>query len=490
MTLPCLSRLLQVSKLKNSSLPLLPVIQNSCAVGCITARPDKDGVYRRIPLLTKLADRCVPSLSLAALMAYWDLTPDCITLNHRKGMEIRHGAEIIRIPTDAGGMLLVNWGDIWKSFKRYSATDILSDSPDTSLAALYKDKIVIVAVTMTGSTDSGTTPLAVNAPLSRIHSHALSTIITRNFITAIPAFPWIMVISVACTLLFALSAARLSLKVAALGLALTCLVAVCVVALGFFVWSYEIPLIEAFLIFLPAASGLLFVRGVSMERHAAHAKRVAERYLPPEFFEQDFSRGISPDISTRRQEMTIVFLDMEGFSTLSETVDVEYVSRFLKEFFEKMSSTVLKYRGRIHQFLGDGFLAVFGDLIPLEDHAEAAVAAAMEMQKEMAELNAGWTNSGIEEFKKGIRIRIGINTGIVFAGDLGADRRLEYAIVGTTVNIASRLQSLAVPGGILMTARTRALLKNPTICQGPEHVKLKGFGREIEVYSIYMGIKE
>ena len=89
-----------------------------------------------------------------------------------------------------------------------------------------------------------------------------------------------------------------------------------------------------------------------------------------------------PDLSGRRLEVTIVFVDMQGFSTLSEAVDAEYVSRFLKNFFEKMSGAIIDHRGRIHQFLGDGFLAVFGDLVPLPDHAHQAVEAAIRDAKE------------------------------------------------------------------------------------------------------------
>ncbi len=481
---PRVLNLLKVSKLQSSALPLLPIIQLSSGVGYITATPDRDGVYRRVPLLVRLEDRCVPSLSFSALMAYWRLTPEQIVLNAKREIEIRRGHDVVRIPVDRHGMLLINWGRMWTGFKRYSVTDVLSENPDTSRSNRYKDKIVIVAVTATGNTDFGTTPLSVNAPLSRIHSHTLNTILTGNLISPVPAFPWMVMLAFIFAMGFPLASARLSLKVQAALVGFLCLGAIFDAIVCFSLWSYDVALSEHFFIFLPAACGSLVIRGASVERQVAQARRALERYLPPELLETTLSRGISPDVSTRRQEMTIVFVDMEGFAALSETVEVEYVSRFLKEFFDAMTRAILKHQGRIHQFLGDGFLAVFGDLIPLEQHAYAAFAAALDMQKEMTALNSGWANSGIREFQKGIRIRIGMNTGMVFAGDLGADHRLEYTIVGSTVNIASRLQSLAPPGGIMMTSRTRALLKNAGIIRGPENVRLKGLAREMEVYTI------
>lgn len=478
--------LLRVSELRDdSAVPLLPIIQNSKGIGHITGNPDRDGVYRRVALLVRLADHCIPSFSLATLMAYWNLSPDHIVLNGKKEIQIKRGSDLITIPVDTRGMLLVHWGDPWTSFKHYSVKDVLNDAPDPARAGRYKGKIVIIGITATGNRDFGATPLSLNAPLSRIHSHSLNTILTGNFILQISPFPWIIVSSILLAILFPLTTSRLSLTLETLSAGLISLAAFVGATVCLFLWSYDIPLIEAFFVFLPAACGSLLIRGASIEWEAALAKRALERYMPPELLRESFRSGMNPDLSTRRQELTVVFVDMQRFSTLSESVEVEYISRFLKDFFERMTRAILKHQGRIHQFLGDGFLAVFGDLAPLPNHAEAAFAAALEMQKEMAALNSEWAPSGIAEFANGLSIRIGINTGMVFVGDLGSDQRLEYTIVGSAVNIASRLQSLAPPGGILLAARTRALLENPNICRGPENVKLKGFERYMEVYTVY-----
>jgi adenylate cyclase len=477
--------LLKVSKLQEAALPLLPIIQNSAGIGHIAATPDADGVHRKIPLLVRLEDRCVPSLSLSTLMTYWNLTPEHIVFNHKNEIELRRDSDAIGIPIDNHGMLLINWGKLWKSFKHYSAKDVLSDFPDPSRAIRYKDKIVVVAVTSTGNTDFGTTPLSINSPLSRIHSNALNTILTRSFITRIPVFPWIALCSAILTMLFPLATKGLSLRTQGVAAGIICVVFFVATVLCFPFLSLDIALMQFFLVFVPAACASVVIRGASIEWQAAAARKALERYLPAELLERTVSRGINPDVSPRRQELTILFIDMKGFSTLSETVDVEYVSRFLKGFFEGMTHATIKNQGRIHQFLGDGFLAVFGDLVPLENHADAAFRAALDMIKEMVALNAVWANSGISELEKGISIRIGINTGIVFAGDLGSDRRLEYTVVGSAVNIASRLQALAPPGGIMLTSRTRALLKKAENCQGPEKVRLKGFERDMEVYTIY-----
>jgi adenylate cyclase len=476
--------LLRVLRMQGAALPLLPIIEDSKAVGHITANPDRDGVYRKIALLVKLEDRCVPSLSLAALMAYWNLPPEAIVLSGKNEIEIKRPAGTTRIPIDSKGMILVNWGQPWKSFKHYSAKDLLSHTPDPQRAARYKDKIVIVAVTATGNSDFGTTPLSINSPLSRIHSHALNTILADSFISRIPVCPWIVVSSILVALLFPLIFARLGLKTQ-VGLACSiCVFAAVASAVCFRLWSYDAPLTEFYFTILPTVCATLFVKGASVEWQAAQAKFALEQYLPPEYVEKALSSGTPLDFSPKRQELTVVFVDIQGFSTLSEVVDIEYVNGFLKDFYYGMTQVAIKHQGRIHAFLGDGFLAVFGDLIPIENHAEAAVAASIEMQKAMAALSGQWARSGIQQFAKGIKIRIGINTGMVFAGDLGGGGHLEYTIVGSAVNIASRLQALAPPGGIMLTARTRALAPNADICGEPENVRLRGFEKDTQVYKL------
>jgi adenylate cyclase len=478
-------RLLRVVDLKGAAIPLLPIIESSKGVGHIAATPDPDGVYRKVALLLKLEDRCIPSSSLSTLLAHWNLSPDSITLTGDREIRINRGGDVIAIPVDDRGMMRIYWGKPWTSFKRYSVKDLLSEVPDKSRASRYKDKITIVAVTATGTTDFGATPLSINSPLNRLHSHALNTILTKCFIRNVPLFPWIAILLGLLAVAFPIATMRLSLKWEVVSIVSVCLLCFAIELLCFVFWSYDIALTAGLVIFFPAAGGALIIRAAALERQAAQAKRALERYVPPELIDDALAQGTGLDVSTRRQELTIVFVDMLGFSTLSDTVDVEYVTGFLKDFFGGMSRAILKHKGRVHEFLGDGFLAVFGDLIPLENHADAAFAAAMDMQRAMSAISAKWQNSGILEFQKGLWIRIGINTGMVFVGDLGSDRRLEYTVVGSAVNIASRLQSLAPPGGIMMTARTRALLKNPSPCQGPDCVQLKGIHRDMEVYTIF-----
>ena len=483
LTVPSVFRLKAVDKWVSNFVPLIPLIKGCRAVGHIKAERDPDGSHRRMPLLEKYADHCLPSLSLAALQAYWGFSEEDVTLADDCTIRIQHEGKVVTIPVDDEGIMLVNWGKIWESFSPITVMDVLGDKPDPSRAERYKGKIVIVAVTQTGSTDIGVSPRSPETPLSRIHSHCLSTIFTRSFIRSWS--PWhSMAIGLLLAIPFSFAAARMRVKVG-FTVALAVSVVFLVVATTAFLYGWQdIQLFEFFLVFVPAALVSLAGRAVSIELHAGKASRALERYLSPELLERILDRVSELDLSTKRRELTVLFVDIKGFSTISESVDVDYIAQFLNDFFQRMTQAVFDNRGTIDKFLGDGLLAFFGDPIPLEDHAQAAVKTALDMQTQMTGLNERWTKSGISEFEEGVAIRIGMNTGLMVVGDLGSARRLEYTVIGSAVNVAARLQTLAPAGGIMMTARTKALMHEDIDCQGPETIKVRGIDRKIEVYQI------
>jgi adenylate cyclase len=259
---------------------------------------------------------------------------------------------------------------------------------------------------------------------------------------------------------------------------------------SFALYSHELPLIEAFFIFFPSALASVGVMTVSVEWDAARTRQALKCYLSPQIRDKIINGDQEVDLSTKRKEITVVFVDVEGFSTISETVEIEYLNRFLNDFFEMTTQAVFKYNGTVDKFLGDGLLAFFGDPLPMENHALAAIQAGIAMQQGMAELSARWARSGIFEFEKGVRIRIGMSTGMIIVGNIGSKGLMEYTVVGSAVNIASRLQSKAPPSGILMTARTWVLARADLPFEGPDMVRVKGIDRDLEVYTLRPLTKE
>jgi adenylate cyclase len=481
--IPSKFEMYKVSNLSAAHAPLVPIILRSRGIGHIKSVPDRDGVHRSVPLLITFDDRCVPSLSLAALTAYLGADPQNVQLKDSDKIEIRHSQGITTIPVDSKTRMLIHWQRPWKSFPRYSATELFREKTDPALLEKYRGKIVIVAVTMTGATDFGSSPLSNDSPLSRIHSSALNTMLTQNFIKRTPAWPFI-VGSTLFALAFCLCASRVNILYEIIITALVCVAYVFLVAFTFAYWLYEVPIAAPILIFSIPAIVSLAVRGISYESETARISQALQRYLSSEMLDHIIKQKNDIDLSTKRKELTVLFADIVGFSSISETLEVGYLEQFLDDFFEAMTRAVFDNKGTVDKFLGDGVLAFFGEPVEVANHALAAVAAARQMNAEMVPLNEKWSNMGIKEFEEGVRIRIGITTGIVVVGNVGSNRRMEYTVLGSTVNLASRLQGLAAPGRIMISSRTWTLVKDMIKYDSRQIVRVRGFDRDITVYEL------
>lgn len=343
---------------------------------------------------------------------------------------------------------------------------------------------MVVAYAATGTTDMGINPFFPDFLLSRIHSCALSTLLTGRFIRSVNAFPLAVPAAGPASLLFSFACLRIRYRY---GIALEIAIAVGFVVFAFLYlrfFSLEIPASAPLLLFATSATTFLVARTISMESRVNRISRAMERYLSPQMLASVAEPSHDIDLSTKRKELTILFVDMKGFSAISESVDVEYLQAFLNDFLERMTRAVFDHGGTVDKFLGDGLLAFFGDPVELENHAVAAIKAAAQMHREIKQLNEKWSGAGIQELAEGVEIRIGINSGMVVVGNIGSQRRMEYTVLGSAVNVASRLQEAAFPKRILISARTFFLARDHVRCIGPRAIRVKGMDREIRVYEI------
>ncbi|HVF08939.1 MAG TPA: adenylate/guanylate cyclase domain-containing protein [Actinomycetota bacterium] len=218
--------------------------------------------------------------------------------------------------------------------------------------------------------------------------------------------------------------------------------------------------------------------------HAAVVERTASRNTLASFVPQQLADRLAshPDsaIEPQEVEVTVLFSDIRGFSTIAERLAAREVASVVGRHLSAMAEVVAAHGGMIDKFQGDAVMAVFGAPEPLEGHAEVALRCAIAMQARQEELNAaGWDVDGMAAMGVGI----GVNTGSVIAGTVGGGGRLEYTVVGDAVNIASRVQNEAEGGEIVATASTVAAAPS-IVCEsiGARHVK----GREevVEVFRV------
>ena len=190
--------------------------------------------------------------------------------------------------------------------------------------------------------------------------------------------------------------------------------------------------------------------------------------------------------SSERKKLTIFFSDIKGFTEITDGMEPEELSSMLNEYITEMTNIAHRWKGTIDKFIGDAMMVFFGapESTGDKDHALRCVKMAMEMQEKMKGLKDKWFQDGIDH---PLEIRVGINTGITAVGNFGAEDRLSYTAIGGQVNLASRLEGLAEPGGILISHSTWAFVKDDIECiQRNEKVKVKGINREIIVYDVVM----
>ena len=211
------------------------------------------------------------------------------------------------------------------------------------------------------------------------------------------------------------------------------------------------------------------------------------KYVSPQIYKQLASKYEEVSLSAYRAEISVLFSDIRGFTPFTEDLTPEEVSRYLNEYFTKMVEVILKHDGTIDKFMGDAIMAFFGAPIHTGDHARRAASAAIEMMETLEALNNKWSQQG----RRLINIGIGINTGSALIGNFGSPQLMDYTVIGDTVNLASRLESLnkAENTNILISAFTYQKLKDEIEVQiiGPRTVK--GKSESIVVYEL-LGFKE
>ena len=206
------------------------------------------------------------------------------------------------------------------------------------------------------------------------------------------------------------------------------------------------------------------------------------KYLSPTL-RKAISSGKNVKLETQRKKLTVFFSDIKGFSELAEEMEAHALTSLLNNYLTEMSEIALKHGGTIDKFIGDAIMVFFGDPSTKGAKADcvAAVSMAIDMKKHMKELQQRWLNQGIQN---PLEIRMGINTGFCTVGNFGTENRLDYTLLGTEVNMASRLEAAAEPGEILISHESYSLVKDLIMCRDKGEIQVKGYQQPVRVYSV------
>ena len=243
---------------------------------------------------------------------------------------------------------------------------------------------------------------------------------------------------------------------------------------------------------LKAHEGLMKAVLEDAERKKEETERLSvnlAKYLPPQVHEAIFSGEFDTGITTKRRKLTIFFSDISNFTSTSEGLQPEDLTRYLNEYFSEMTDIALDHGATIDKYIGDAMMVFFGDPESKgeQEDARACVKMALKMRDRISDLQDKWQKQG---FADPFVIRMGMNTGYCNVGNFGSDQRLTYTIIGSEVNVAQRLEASAQPGGILMSYETYAHAQDLIEVEQLNSISMKGVKREIKVFSVLNKIRQ
>jgi adenylate cyclase len=363
----------------------------------------------------------------------------------------------------------------------YSEQQMLENVKPDIDPAVFRDKIVFVGATASGLFDVFETPFA-NGKMPGINIHAA---VADNILSNLFMRPESDRLTVAIVVLMALAIGVIATEIPAwwaTGAAAVIVAAFAAATTQAFARGYWLNLSQPTL----AASFALF-GGVGYQyfvegREKRKMKRLFGQYVSKDVYDQLVSNPALARLGGHRRQMTVLFSDIRGFTSVSEKGEPEDIVQTLNEYFTRMVDIVFKHKGTLDKFVGDMVMALFGAPLDDGDHARHAVDAALEMIDELGKLNEGWIAQG----RPPLDIGIGINTGPMIAGNIGSEAIMSYTVIGDAVNLGSRLESLNKQYGtrIIISDATRSALPDRYILKPLGEVVVKGKTRPVAIFEV------
>ncbi|MBU3915977.1 adenylate/guanylate cyclase domain-containing protein, partial [bacterium] len=469
----------------NYYLPIPELYENVSGVGIVEFLPDDDGVFRRTKLLRSYQGLFFPVLSMAAVIhtnAGRELNVEDNFLNWGES----------KIPLLSDGTYLVNpkkeyqvlsIGGIFSTIQQIQEGNLenLVVNPD-----ILKDKIVLIGASAVGVEDLKQIAYGPNFPGVYLHASIISNILADDYIKRASLGIEVLITIVLVLIITLLVTRQMKIYYK------TVIPLLIIFAYLYFVFQlFNIGGIWMSAVFPVLAMLAVYASSFVFMTFTESSERLKTRKM--------FSQFVSPDVLAKvmesgssltaeigaKENLTVLFSDIRGFTSLSETIQPEKVVEFLNYYLHEMVELVFKYHGTLDKFIGDAVMAFWGAPIKEERHARQAVLCALDMIDELKRINTYFLSKALPE----IKIGIGMNSGPMIVGNIGSVKRLDYTVIGDNVNLASRIEGLTKTYGcsIIISESTNKMLDNDFICRIVDQVRVKGKSEPIVLYQPLTG---
>jgi len=459
------------------SLPL-PIYRDVFdGLGTTEVKRDEDAIVRSVLAYNTYQGKLYPHWAFEVARLYLGVDPPNFNVN-----PVQFNGQAI--PLDSNSKFLpIYFAGPAGTYPTYSAADVhdgvtLEQTPDA-----FRGKIVLIGATSIALQDIYPTPFSATNATSGVEivANTLDTILNGKFMTYAP--PWMALLAIFITAgiayIITLSK-RPSLIVTLLGVSLA--VYLLAAFLLFSSQRYILPTIAPLLMLFLGVILPTLEQAVSQEQEKRRVRGLFSRFISPEMVDQMMQ---TQDLNSlnKRADLTIIFTDIRGFTTLSEKLTPEGVVALLNPYLEAMSQVIHKHGGTVDKYEGDAIVAFFGEPVPYQDHAVRALNASLDMRTALTELKEKWAQEGRPSQ---IEMGVGINSGEVFVGMLGSEQRINYTVIGDNANLAARLQDLTKTYAwpILISESTYQQVKDEFETELADSVIVKGKTKPVNVYKV------
>lgn len=446
--------------------------------------PDADGIYRRAPLALRFGDRVTLPLSLAMLQLYWpDRTP-AVRFGPAGVEAVRIGT--LDLPVEEDGQLLIDYRGPARSFRHFSAADVLAGRlPEGT----FRDKLVLLGVTAVGAShDVVAVPFDPVFPGVEVHANVLDNILRTDFIYRPrwlgSASAGLADVAVILVLVFGLALALDPLRGRVGAIVAVAAFAAYLVLTQLLFTSSGIVLS---VIYPSLAIGLTYL-AISVEHYALadrekrHTRRMLDLYLSPSLATFISERPETLKLGGEKRERTVLFSDIKSFTTIAEGMEPEPLVELLNLYLGEMTDIVFAHDGMLDKYIGDGVMAVWGAPLPQSNHAARACHAALAMIDKLGELNKECAERGWPK----LSIRIGLNSGPMVFGNVGSAGHLSLTVMGDNVNLGARLEGINKLYGttIIASGATVYEASDLIVVRDLDMVRVKGKAQAARIYEV------
>ncbi len=467
--LPIEARTIDITgELITTSNPLesIPELREQALGGLVNTIADEDSVTRNVPILVQSSTgQQQEHFAYRITRLYQETTGD-------------EPIERSDVVTDQG-MMKINYVGQPGTFTTYSFSEVIDGTipPET-----FEGKIVLVGATAPNLRDTQITPVSFGLPMNgvEIHANAINTLLNRTFLQTEES--WVTVVTIS------LLSIGTTIILSLVGILFGAIIVILVI-IGYIIYtfvSFDVGIIRNVL--FPILSLLSVYVAITIYKYfnefnqRRFLRKAFAYYVPPSVLEEIIKSPEQLSLGGQQREMTVLFSDIEGFTSLSEDMSPEEVSQMLNYYLNRVSKQIFEYNGVIDKFVGDAVVAFWNAPLTDEDHAMNACRAAIGMRHEVRMMQDEMKKMGVDHFNA----RIGVNTGEMVVGNMGSDMRFNYTVLGDNVNLGSRLESInrQYDTGVMISESTYQAVKGRVVVRRIDTVVVKGKKKGVNIYEL------